>query len=85
LQLLEFKCTERINTYLTKEIAKALDISIDKVVKLSNSLGLRNNSDYHKAIKSGENKSGENTYVQKYSQPAFDKIKHEVGREKRLN
>jgi len=72
-------------THLTKEIAKALDISIDKVVKLSNSLGLRNNSDYHKAIKSGENKSGENTYVQKYSQPAFDKIKQEVEREKGLS
>ncbi|OYQ67567.1 hypothetical protein B9G53_01035 [Pseudanabaena sp. SR411] len=72
-------------TYLTKEIAKELNINIDKVVKLSNSLGLRNNSDYHKAIKSGKNKSGENTYVQKYSQPAFDKIKQEVEREKGIN
>jgi len=72
-------------TYLTKEISKELNINIDKVVKLSNSLGLRNNSDYHKAIKSGKNKSGENTYVQKYSQPAFDKIKQEVERQNGLS
>ena len=65
--------------YTTGEIADALSITIDKVVKLGKKLGLRNNSDYHKAIKTGKQ-----TCVQKYSQPAFDKIKQEIERQNSL-
>lgn len=67
-------------TYTTGEIAEALDIKPNKVFQLAKSLDLRDNSQYHKAIKTGKVSS-----VQKYSQPAFDKIKQEVEREKGLN
>ncbi len=66
-------------TYTTGEIADDLGITLDKVVKLGKKLGLRNNSDYHKAIKTGKQ-----TSVQKYSQPAFDKIKQEIERQNGL-
>jgi hypothetical protein len=60
-------------TYTTGDIADALGVNIHKVSKLSDSLGLRNNSQYHKAIKTG--KVGR---VQKYSQDTFDKIKEAI-------
>lgn len=67
-------------TYTTGEIADALSITIDKVVKLGKKLGLRNNSEYHKAIKTGKV-----ARVQKYSQPAFNKIRQEIERENGLS
>jgi len=67
-------------TYTTGEIAEALYIKPNKVFQVAKSLGLRDNSQYHKAIKTGKVSS-----VQKYSQPAFDKIKQEIEGEKGLN
>jgi len=62
-------------TYTTGDIADSLGIKINEVVKLVGSLGLRNNSEYHKPIKTGKK-----NFVQKYSQPAFDKVKQELER-----
>lgn len=59
--------------YTTRDIAEALDIKINEVVKLVDGLGLRNNSQYHKPIKIGKK-----NFVQRYSQPAFNKIKQEI-------
>jgi hypothetical protein len=67
-------------TYTTGMISEVLGINPNKVFQLAKSLELRDNSQYHKAIKTGKVSS-----VQKYSQPAFDKIKQEVEREKGLN
>lgn len=66
-------------TYTTGAIAEALGIKISDVVKLVDSLGLRNNSEYHKPIKTGKA-----SFVQKYSQPAFNKIKQEIHHENDL-
>ncbi|MCL1491298.1 MAG: hypothetical protein M1G31_11175 [Pseudanabaena sp. Salubria-1] len=66
-------------TYTTGDIAELLGIKINEVVKLVGSLGLRNNSEYHKPIKTGKK-----NFVQKYSQPAFEKIKQEIHRENNL-
>ena len=66
-------------TYTTGAIAESFGIKINEVVKLVDGLGLRNNSEYHKPIKTGKT-----TFVQKYSQPAFDKIKQEIHRENGL-
>ncbi len=66
-------------TYTTGAIAEALGIKISGVVKLVNGLELRNNSQFHKPIKIGKTHC-----VQKYSQPAFDKIKQEIQRENDL-
>jgi len=60
-------------TYTTGAIAEELGIKINEVVKLVKDLGLRNNSQYHKPIRTGKT-----NFVQKYSQPAFDKIKQEI-------
>ena len=66
-------------TYTTGAIAEALGIKINEVVKLVDGLGLRNNSEYHKPITTGKT-----TVVQKYSQPAFEKIKQEMQRKNDL-
>ncbi len=66
-------------TYTTGDIAELLGIKINEVVKLVGSLGLRNNSEYHKPIKTGKK-----NFVQKYSQPALEKIKQEIHRENNL-
>lgn len=67
--------------YTTGEIAEALGVNIHKVSKLSNSLNLRNNSDYHKDMKTRKVTSSR---TPKYSQLAFDKIKQEIERQNSL-
>jgi len=65
--------------YTTGDIAEKLSVSLHKVSTLSKSLELRNNSHYHKDMKTGKT-----NHIPKYSEPAFEKIKQEIQREKDL-